>query len=264
MNPVVAVELLCFGNELLIGKIVNTNASFLAQELTSVGVDVTRIVTLSDDLEDIANGFREALGRSPDILITSGGLGPTFDDKTLEGLARALEIPLEDNSDALRMVRNAYSFLKQDLNPARKKMARLPKNAIPIHNPAGTAPAVRMKPDRFSTTIFCLPGVPKELKAIFKESILPEIAKRGSSFFQASFRCSGVGESSLAHLTEKIALRFSRVYIKSHPKVSEKEPVIDFHITAKGNDQTLAEEIAEVKQELINGLKALGARIENG
>ncbi|MFX0115882.1 MAG: competence/damage-inducible protein A [Candidatus Hodarchaeota archaeon] len=260
----VTVELLCFGNELLIGKIVNTNASFLARELTSVGVDVKRIVTLSDDLEDLKNGFREALGRSPDFLIASGGLGPTFDDKTLEGLARALDVPLEDNSEALRMVREAYSFLRKDLNPARKKMARLPQKAIPIHNPVGTAPAIRMKPDGFLTTIFCLPGVPKELKAIFKESILPEISKKGSGFFQASFRCSGVGESSLAHLTEKIALRFPHVYIKSHPKVSEKEPIIDFHITAKGNDHSLAEEIEEVKQELINGLKALGARIENG
>ena len=194
-----SIELLCFGNELLIGKVVNTNASFLAQELTKVGAKVTRILVMGDDLSDLAVGFQEALARSPDYLITSGGLGPTFDDKTLEGLAKALELPLEENSDALEMVREAYAFLGEDLNPARKKMAILPKNAIPIRNTVGTAPAVQITPKGSPTTIYCLPGVPRELKAIFLEKILPEIAKAGSKYFQESFIWSGVGESSLAH-----------------------------------------------------------------
>ncbi|MFW9916176.1 MAG: molybdopterin-binding protein [Candidatus Thorarchaeota archaeon] len=258
-----SIELLCFGNELLIGKVVNTNASFLAQEITKAGAKVTRIVVMSDDLSDLAIGFQEALARSPDYLITSGGLGPTFDDKTLEGLAKALELPLEENFDALEMVREAYAFLGEDLNPARKKMAILPKNAIPIRNTAGTAPAVQITPKGTHTIIYCLPGVPRELKAIFLEKILPEIAKTGSKYFQESFICSGVGESSLAHLTEEIASQKPHIYLKSHPKMSEEKPVIEFHLTATGDDPRLADEIKEVKQRLIMGLKSLGATIEN-
>jgi molybdopterin-biosynthesis enzyme MoeA-like protein len=257
-----SIELLCFGNELLIGKVINTNASFLAHELTKVGAKVTRIVVMSDALSDLAIGFQEALARSPDYIITSGGLGPTFDDKTLEGLAKALELPLEENSDALEMVREAYAFLGEDLNPARKKMAILPKYAIPIRNTVGTAPAVQMNPMGTHTTVYCLPGVPRELKAIFLEKILPEIAKTGSKYFQESFICSGVGESSLAHLTEEIASQRPRIYIKSHPKMSEEEPIIEFHLTATGDDPRLVDEIKETKQKLIADLRSLGARIE--
>lgn len=259
----VTVELLCFGNELLIGKVVNTNASYMAQELTNAGAEVTRIVVLSDALDDLVSGFREALERSPDFVITSGGLGPTYDDKTLEGLARALNIPLEENPDALKMVRTAYSFLNVNLNPARKKMAKLPRSALPIRNPVGTAPAIFLRAEGYRPAIYCLPGVPTELKAIFNERILPEISKRGSSFFQTSFLCSGVGESSLAHLTEKLVSQHPKIYIKSHPKMTEEEPTIEFHLTAKGNEQGLSGEMDEVKRELITSLKAIGARIEN-
>jgi len=264
MKSMVTVELLCFGNELLIGKVVNTNASFLAKEITNAGVDVSRIVTLGDSLNDLVNGFKESLARSPDFLITSGGLGPTFDDRTLEGLACALEVPLEENPEALKMVEKAYSFLDQGLNPARQKMARLPRSAQPLPNSVGTAPSIRLKYQISKTVIFCLPGVPAELQAIFKQSILPEISKKGKKFFQASFRCSGVGESSLAHLTEQLLSQYPRIYIKSHPKMTEKEPVIEFHLTAKGNNPGLAIEIEQVKQELINGLKELSAKIKSG
>lgn len=257
-----SIELLCFGNELLIGKVINTNASFLAQELTKAGTEVTRILVMSDALSDLTTGFQEVLARSPDYLITSGGLGPTFDDKTLEGLAKALKIPLEENSDALEMVREAYAILGEDLNPARKKMAILPKHAIPIRNTVGTAPAVQMSPIGTHTIIYCLPGVPRELKAIFLENILPEIAKTGSKYFQESFICSGVGESSLAHLTEEIITQKPHIYIKSHPKMSEKEPIIEFHLTATGDDPGLVDEIKEIKQKLITGLRSLGAIIE--
>ncbi|MFQ5979474.1 MAG: molybdopterin-binding protein [Candidatus Heimdallarchaeota archaeon] len=259
----VTVELLCFGNELLIGKVVNTNASFMAQELTNAGAEVTRIVVLSDALEDLAGGFKEALKRSPDFIITSGGLGPTYDDKTLEGLARALNIAFEENPDALKMVRKAYSFLNVNLNPARRKMAKLPRGALPIRNPVGTAPAIFLRAEGYRSAIYCLPGVPTELKAIFNENVLPEISKRGNTYFQTSFLCSGVGESSLAHITEKLVSQHPKIYIKSHPKMTEEEPIIEFHLTAKGNDHGLSAEIDEVKRELISSLKVIGARIEN-
>lgn len=108
------LEIICIGNELLIGKTSNTNATWLAKSVTSLGLPVTRIAVVEDDVDEIAGTIREALARKPKLIITTGGLGPTFDDKTLEGIAKALGRRLEVNANALRMVRTKYeAYLKQ-------------------------------------------------------------------------------------------------------------------------------------------------------
>ena len=102
------MEIVCVGNELLIGKTLNTNAHWLARRATSLGIMVKQITVVGDDVDEIAKVIREALKRKPRFIITTGGLGPTFDDKTLEGIAKALNLKLEVNEKALKMVRKKY------------------------------------------------------------------------------------------------------------------------------------------------------------
>src|SRR5208337_2441707 len=101
----VELEIICVGNELLIGKVINTNAYWLGKQATNLGVNVKRITVVPDIVDEIANVIREVMERKPQFIITTGGLGPTFDDKTLESIAKALNRKLEVNQKALAMVK---------------------------------------------------------------------------------------------------------------------------------------------------------------
>lgn len=196
------VEILSVGNELLLGNTVNTNASWIAAHVTALGGAVSRITVVPDDLKEISEAIRESLRRKPDHLITTGGIGPTFDDMTFRGVAKALNLPLKVDKNALAMVREHYARRfpnqKVSLTRPRRKMAQIPVGALPVRNPVGTAPAVQLIVR--TTQIFCLPGVPKEAKAIFRASVSKAIraSSGGARFAERWLRVRGVMESSLA------------------------------------------------------------------
>jgi nicotinamide-nucleotide amidase len=224
------VEIISVGNELLIGKTLNTNATWLAERATSLGLMVRRITVIGDDIDEIARTLREALRRRPKFIITTGGLGPTFDDKTLEGISKGLNRTLEVNEKALKMVREKYeSYLKQgkikevELTPARLKMATFPEGTEPLPNPAGTAPAMIAKVE--GVFIVALPGVPPEMQAIFNESLAVMIRSEAgkSKFFELSIYADSIMESNLAPLIDEVMHDNPCVYIKSH--VYTKSPV---------------------------------------
>ncbi|MBS7642023.1 MAG: nicotinamide mononucleotide deamidase-related protein [Candidatus Bathyarchaeia archaeon] len=250
------VEILSIGNELLIGKIANTNAQYLARRITELGGKVTRIIVVGDNLDEIAEAVRESLGRRPSFIITTGGLGPTFDDMTLTGIGRALNLEMVLNEEALRMVRERYEVLSRErgipfeLTPARIKMAILPKNAEPIRNPIGTAPGVRLKID--STVIYALPGVPSEMRAIFEEYIAPILAKISDRVFAERYLfIEGVPESSLAPILEEAMGKYTDIYVKSHPRVEEGKPHIELHITTYSESRERAESILSAVAEYL-------------
>ncbi|MCD6409043.1 MAG: nicotinamide mononucleotide deamidase-related protein [Candidatus Verstraetearchaeota archaeon] len=224
-------EILSIGNELLIGKTVNTNASWLGRRLTSMGFHVKRIVVVGDEVEEIAQAVSEALARGARVLITTGGLGPTFDDKTLEGVAAALQKPLVLHEEALRSIKEKYDAMGLPLTPARKKMAKLPEGAIPLPNSVGTAPGAMIELP--NTLIFCLPGVPKEMQAMFDGSVASKLTSLNPSykFYEHTVLIEGIPESSLAPLIDKTMKSYPRVYIKSHPKGSEGRPIIEVHLS---------------------------------
>jgi len=241
------VEIVCIGTELLIGKTLNTNAQWLAKRVTSLGLSVRRITNIGDDINEMSSALREAIQRDPRFLITTGGLGPTFDDKTLEGLAKALECKLEIKNEALKMVEEKYRkyaeegrMEKAELTPPRVKMARLPQGAKPLFNPVGTAPGVVM--EREGATIVALPGVPSEMKAIFEESVLPLLrqAAGDATFFETSMEATGVMESVVAPLIDEVMHDNPYVYVKSHPKGSEKVPRIEFHLSTTARESGVA------------------------
>jgi nicotinamide-nucleotide amidase len=263
------MEIICIGNELLIGKTLNTNAQWIAKQATATGITVKRITVVADNITEIANATQETLNRKPQFAVTTGGLGPTFDDKTLAGIAEALNRPLAVNAEALKMVKERYeAYAKEkgttpaELTKARIKMATLPENAEPLPNPVGTAPGVRM--DLAPTTLIVLPGVPSEMKAIFNETVAPLLkqASGKTAFHEKSIYADNIMESSLAPLIDKVMQDHPSVYVKSHPKGREDRPHIEIHMSTTADDAEKAEEkLRRAVAQLSSLIGEVGGRI---
>jgi nicotinamide-nucleotide amidase len=242
-----SVEIICVGNELLIGKTLNTNAQWLTKRVTTLGLTTRRITVVGDNIDEISCAINEAIQRIPSFILTTGGLGPTFDDKTLEGLAKALGRKIEVNEEALKMVKEKYlSYAREgrmeaaELTSHRVKMAKLPEGATPIRNPVGTAPAVSIEHE--NVTIIALPGVPSEMKSIFDGSVVSVLKQAAGNvtFFETSIEATKVIESEMAPLIEKVMDSNPHVYIKSHPKGAERVPRIEFHLSTTAKDSSAA------------------------
>jgi nicotinamide-nucleotide amidase len=264
------IEIICIGNELLIGKTLNTNAQWLAKRITNLGLNVHRISIVGDDIDEISRATQETLKRSPRFLITTGGLGPTFDDKTLEGLAKALENKLEVNQEALAMIKEKYhkyaeegKMEKDKLTPSRVKMAKLPEGARPLSNPIGTAPGVIIK--HGGTTVLALPGVPSEMKAIFAESaasLLKQIAS-DTTFFEMSIETTGLVESEMSPFIDRVMHDNPYVYVKSHPKGAERIPRIEFHFSTTAKQSGIAKKrVSKAFVQLSELIKEKGGKIK--
>jgi nicotinamide-nucleotide amidase len=265
-----SIELICVGNELLIGKTVNTNAQWLAKRIITLGLDTQRITSIGDSIDEISTALQEAIQRNPNFIITTGGLGPTFDDKTLEGIAKALECKLETHDQALKMVREKYcQYVKEgqlekfELTPHRVKMAKLPKGAEPLVNPVGTAPGVIIKHNNI--TIIALPGVPSEMKAIFEESIAPMLKQAAGkvTFFETSLYVTGIGESAVAPLIDRVMQDNPYVYVKSHPKGEERIPHLELHLSTTAENSSLAKKrVSRALIQLSDIVQANGGKIK--
>ena len=256
--------ILSIGNELLIGRIVNTNASWLARMLSLLGFEVTRIITVPDSVDDISEELTRGLRRAR-VIVTTGGLGPTYDDRTLEAVAKALGVSLELNEEALEMVREFYSKKGLQLTPEREKMAMLPIGAKPLPNPVGAAPGVIIEHD--GTVIVSLPGVPAEMKAIFETYVVPLL--RGLAPPRYIVECSlvieGVPESSLAPVLKRLAKENPEAYIKSHPKGHEiLGPVLDVRVLVSSPNVERAEEKAKrIIESVESEAKRLGGQVKS-
>ena len=274
------MEILCIGNELLIGKTLNTNAHWLAGQATSLGMIVKRVTIVGDNVDEIAGVLLEALSRKPRFIIVTGGLGPTFDDMTLAGAAVALNRKLCVDKTALGMVRRKYEahfgrkLERKDLTPARIKMATLPENAKPLSNPIGTAPGVLLNAGQSS--IIVLPGVPPEMEAIFSNSVAPLLRKEAGtiSFFEKSVFADGIVESTLAPLIDTVMRENPDVYVKSHVYVKPtkgsktKRPRIELHLSTSSGDTKKAlaslERAADMLSKLIKKNNGTAAPREKG
>ena len=263
----VDIEIICVGNELLIGKIKDTNAHYIAKQATQLGANVKRVTVIQDTVEEIACTICEAIARKPPFIVTTGGLGPTFDDKTLQGIAKALNRKLEVNPKALVIVKQkCIEYAKKrglpteiELTPPRVKMATLPRKTEVVNNPIGTAPGVRVEVQ--GTVLFALPGVPVEMEAIFNETIAPLIKQSvGSSVFcERSIFADNIMESRLASLIDKVMSDNEGVYVKSHPMRTENKPHIELHLTIiERQEQRPAEKLVKAAKQLAVLIEANG------
>jgi len=255
-------EIISIGNELLIGKVVNSNASYLCKKITELGGFVRRITVVRDDLDEISSSIREAIARNPDYIITTGGLGPTFDDMTLEGVARALRLELEVNEDALKMIKEKYQAINEQLTQHRIKMAKFPRGAIALKNKVGMAPGCLISVS--STKILSLPGVPKEMEAIFEDFLESTLRSELSStkFLEESLFVFGIKESTFAPVIDEVRKKVPEVYIKSHPKGAEGEPSLELHLTIYGEDeQIIRNKLSEASKLLEEKVIFLGGKL---
>jgi nicotinamide-nucleotide amidase len=237
------IEILCIGTELLSGITPNTNAYSLCSRITNVGGIVKRVTAVCDDLGEISSAVKESLARKPDILITTGGLGATYDDMTLEALAAALGKKVVLDRRAVEMLKKSYEMrnLHYELTESRLKMATIPEGSTPIQNPVGSAPAIMEQVDDIS--IFCLPGVPSEMQAIFEEYILPQIKKSVGKFVaeELNYNTRGVTEAMIAPILIKIVKSHPKnmIYLKTHPRgyYRKKTPQIKIQLISRGHNE---------------------------
>ncbi|HEY7870316.1 MAG TPA: CinA family nicotinamide mononucleotide deamidase-related protein [Methylomirabilota bacterium] len=194
------IEVICTGDEVLTGRIVNTNFSYITQKLEDVGLSVDWETTIGDDRENLLRAFQLA-GDRADAVIVNGGLGPTVDDLSQEIAAKAAGVELELNEDWLRRMEDFFQRRSRVMPPNNRKQAMLPTTAEVIDNPIGTACgfAVDIGRARFYFT----PGVPRELRRMLEEQIIPRLlAKAGlpGAIFLKRFHSYGLGESHVDSL----------------------------------------------------------------
>ena len=268
------VEILVVGNEILNGTTLDTNSFWLSKWLNKIGLRVERKATVRDDLFSISKAFRDSIWRKPDWIISVGGLGPTFDDLTSRGLSSALGEKWNLNTKAVQMLKVSYARKAKTfrrggprLTKARLKMAMLPQSATPLQNPVGSAPGILTNHAR--TRIVCLPGVPKEMKGIFIQELLP-LMKHDSRFFTAEewIRAIGVSESSLAPLVSRVFQKYKRhIYVKSHPRGFEDgKPIISVQITLSVSESDKDSGLKSLKTAvrcIRTGARRLGAKLSS-
>ena len=192
-------EILTIGDELLRGEIIDTNKSFLSDRLLRYDIETRFHSSVCDDPADMTDAFRRAAGRA-DVVIVSGGLGPTRDDITLEVLARSFGRELRRHEPSLVAIRLFFERLGREMSPSNEKQALLPEGAEVLPNPVGTAPGCMLAVGR--SVFFCLPGVPRELVHMLDEEVLPRLAlllrPAGAGVMRAVLlRTFGMGESTL-------------------------------------------------------------------
>jgi len=255
--------ILSIGNELLIGRTVNTNAAWLGRRLTLLGVSVKRILVVPDELDEIASAFREAMGAA-DLVVSTGGLGPTPDDVTNMALARALGRELVVHPDALREVEAKYAAKGYAMSEERRKMAMLPSGCSPISNPVGVAPGILCVEG--GSTIVALPGVPAEMEAMFEQGVEPMLRARlpPRHWAEASITIVGIPEADLAPAIRRVWALDPRLYAKSHPKGHEVEgPIVEVHVYASAETREEAEELVRRGVELLRGFaESRGGRVQ--
>lgn len=201
----ILAEIFSQGEEVVTGQTLDTNATWLAQQLTDIGFKVKRHTTVGDQLHDLANIFTEISIRA-DLCICTGGLGPTCDDLTAEALALASGFDLLFDADALASIESYFAQRNRLMPETNRKQAYLPTGSVRVDNPVGTAPGFRVKLGK--CVFVCLPGVPTEMKSMFAQSVLPLLPQ----LFDLkpdrliSLRTVGIGESAIQQRLKSIQL----------------------------------------------------------
>lgn len=218
------------GNEILGGFILDTNSQWLGERLRMMGHMVEKILTVRDSVPEIAGALTTMLKENHDVIFVCGGLGPTPDDMTYEGVASGLGVPLEENGEVLERIKRKYEeylsfgfITSYEITGGVRKMALLPYGSIPLKNSVGTAPGLFIIHE--GRKIFVLPGVPQELKAIFTEEIEGTLLEKKESPFVKEITVNA-GESRLFPLLASMETQFTRVSVGSYPHLLKREVTI--------------------------------------
>ncbi len=228
----------CIGTELSRGELVNTNATWLADQLTTAGFDVIENVVVPDDFEAIESTL-ERLGRTVKLIVTTGGLGPTTDDFTSEAVARTLGVPFVRSEEALSQIRQRFQRTGRTMSPSNEKQAYFPETARILPNRVGSAPGFSVMIGK--AIAFFLPGVPREMMQMFDAQVLPTIRGMAAhNSFQIRLQTYGVPESVVGEKLSDVERLFPGVTLgyRAH------WPEIEVKVLARG-DRPAAEELCK-------------------
>lgn len=245
-------EIITIGTEILLGEIVDTNARYLARRLRDIGIDLYRKTTVGDNVKRIAQAIQQAIDRC-DIILTTGGLGPTVDDPTRDAIALALNVETEFRQELWDQIQARFRRFGRLPTENNKRQAYVPYGAIAVENPVGTAPAFIMETDQHA--IIALPGVPREMEYLLEFSIQPYLRQRYQlkGIIKARvLHTAGTGESQIDDLIGDLeTLSNPTVGLAAH------SGQVDVRITAKAASEEEADELirgleGEIRQRLGN------------
>ena len=238
-------EILAVGTELLLGDIVNTNAQFIAQGLAELGIDVYYQTVVGDNPERLKSAMHSAFGRA-DIIITTGGLGPTEDDLTKEIGAQYFGRKLVLDERALDRIKKFFDKMKRPMTDNNVKQAMVPENAVVMYNANGTAPGIIIENEK--QILIMMPGPPREMKPMFSEQVKPYLAsKQEYTLVSRVLRIAGVGESAMEMQVKDLIASQTNPTVAPYAK--DVEAVL--RITERAENADEAEKIIEpVAQEI--------------
>ena len=249
------IEVICTGDEVLTGKIINTNFSYMSQKLEDFGLSVRWETTVGDDRGDLLAAFRHAAARA-DAVVVNGGLGPTVDDLSQEIAAQAAGVDLVLNETWLATMEGFFTRRSRVMPPNNRKQAMLPATAEVLDNPIGTACGFAMDIGR--ARFFFTPGVPRELRRMFEEQIIPRLLARTgspSAIYLKRFHSYGLGESHVDSLLTGVVTLVPDGGVKLGFRAHY--PQLETKLTVRGADRAdierkLAPVQAEVRRRLGN------------
>lgn len=237
-------EILCVGTELLLGDTLNTNSQFIAKELSFLGVGVFHQTVVGDNPERVKDALQIAFTRA-DMVITTGGLGPTKDDLTKEVCAGFFNKKLLLNEDSLERLKEYFKKRGVQLSESNIKQAYLPEGCIPLQNDNGTAPGCIINEN--NKILIMLPGPPREMQPMFKEKVAPYLKSFSDNIFVSKvLRVFGIGESNAAD-------KISEILDNENPTVAPyaKENEVIFRITASCRDEKEASKLIKPVEDKI-------------
>lgn len=242
-------EIISVGTEILLGNIVDSNARYLSEKLSLLGFDVYHHSVVGDNLERLVNQINLSRSRS-DIIITTGGLGPTDDDITKEGLSKALSVEMVLHEKSLMRIKNYFDKTGRNMPEINKRQAYMPLNSKAVDNDNGTAPGVICEHEE--KIFILLPGPPKEMEPMFVDKIIPYLKQKSNSIIRSQImKVVGIGESSLQDMLNDLIIKQTNPTIALYAKQGE----VQIRITAKSEDKEHAdfiinESIEKVKEKL--------------
>ncbi len=249
-------EIIAIGTELLMGQIANTNAQYLSKQLSELGIDVFYHHVVGDNSTRLKELLAKTINRS-DIVITTGGLGPTQDDLTKETIAEFLNLDMVLDENSLDKINSFFKSLKKKTSPNNIKQAYFPKGAIILKNDNGTAPGCIINND--DKTIIVLPGPPRELNPMFEDSVKKYIENKTDYIIKSKMiKVFGIGESTLEHKLIDLIQNQSNPTLATYASASE----VTLRITAKAKSEEetntlLSPVIEKVKKILGNSIYSL-------
>jgi nicotinamide-nucleotide amidase len=264
------VELIAVGQEILRGRVLDTNSNWLAQELTAIGGEVSRICVVDDVPKEIVRELHAAMQHGAGVIVTTGGLGPTFDDRTLASIAQALNLSLVRHEAAYAFIADTYRRLHaegavahQTMLPSREKMALLPQGAEMLSNPTGSAPGMLLHGQQ--RLIIAMPGPPGEMRPMFQASVAPLLRARWAGWYRVEIRVqTAVADESLLNpVFERVMAAVPGSYLKADPKGFGPEVRLVVYISGEGaSEETARAIVQQARDQLKEALEALGFTYE--